>query len=247
MSLIELATELSKTSEEVIRLQSIREEALQKVEAARLILEQEEKTFNDILTLIETTNAKVESIQVQIRELVKPKETKIIKKAPTENVVLDISDRREHIRRRDRWSDSDSEDEEEDSSSRDTRYYREALKYSADKRTKDDMEWTQRKKVYDSQNTGVVGLNHTCYIPRIYIPPEEALVAIKDTLTRAGYTEHLDRMYLVKRQDFGDYASYYLNNLTRASKQYLVDKRMISYATGYMIIGVPRTSAPVPL
>ena len=259
MSLIELATELSKTSEEVVRLQTLREEALQKVEAARLILKQEEEVHNEILSQIEATNAKVEQIQVQLRELIKPKENKVVEKAP----VIDISGKKPTIRRRDRWSDSDSEDEyEDDRSSRSSRYYREAVKYSADDYTKKCMDWEQHKVLRDPTTGGDLSLTHSCYIPRIYVPKEVALGIIKDKLIKAGHntTTHLDKITLVKKEDFGEFASYFLNGLTRSSKKYLVDKVRISYSplkvsgvdypAGYMIIGVPTREyyySPSPL
>lgn len=245
MSLIELATELSKTSEEVVYLQTLREEALQKVEAARLILKQEEEVHNEVLSRIEATNAKVEQLQVQIRELVKPKENTVVEKAP----VIDISDRKPPIRRRDRWSDSDSEEEyEDDRSSRSSRYYREAMKYSADDYTKKCLEWEQHKVLRDPKSGCDLSLNHSCYIPRVYISEEEALDAIRGKLIRGGYTEDLDKISLSKRQDFGEYGSYFLNGLTKAAKTFLLDCQRVSYDRGYMLIGVPtKTSYYSPL
>ena len=233
-TLIELATELSKTSEEIIRLQSIREEADQKVNDARLVLEQEEKTRDDIISNIETINSKIESIQIQMRELLKPKENKIVKKEP--DVVYDVSGTPTPIRRREKWEDTEDDD---DHSSR-TKYLNEIIKYSADEYTKVAMEWEKHKKVFDSKNVGVVELTHSCYIPRIYLSPDDALVVIKKKLTDEGFTDKLDNLNLVKRQDFGCYASYYLNGLTRTAKQYLIGRQRISYTDGYMLIAPPK-------
>jgi hypothetical protein len=234
MSIVELATELSKTSEEIVRLKMLREEADAKVESARLVLEQEEQSRKDIISHMDVINHKLETIQQKMRELLTPKEEK------TE--VIDISDKTPLIATRERWSDDSSDGSVE--SDRPDKYHQEVLKYSADKLTKKQIEWEKNKKVYVKSTAEEVSVVYSCYIPRLYVPEDVAMNVIKDRLKKAKLTEHLDKLYLVKKNDFGEYASYYLNGLTRTSKQYLVDCNRIYFSGGLIILTTQKKVEP---